>query len=71
MTMDRSLVETLRRTWDSLRGIRRDIATGGHIGAMSDIDALVGVALSETLNQLSTSETAARPEGETDHDTPA
>lgn len=46
------LIDTLRRTWHSLRTIRRDVADGGHIETMSDIDSLVGMAQQETEHQL-------------------
>ncbi|WP_421912204.1 hypothetical protein [Mesorhizobium sp.] len=46
------LIDTLRRTWHSLRAIRRDVADGGHIETMSDIDSLVGMAQQEAEHQL-------------------
>lgn len=46
------LIDTLRRTWHSLRAIRRDVSDGGHIETMSDIDSLVGMAQQETEHQL-------------------
>jgi hypothetical protein len=46
------LIDTLRRTWHRLRAIRRDVADGGHIETMSDIDSLVGMAQQETEHQL-------------------
>jgi hypothetical protein len=47
-----SLIDTLHRTYDRLRDIRKDVAAGNHIEAMFDIDALVGIAEQETLQQL-------------------
>ncbi|UDL89547.1 hypothetical protein LGH82_31600 [Mesorhizobium sp. PAMC28654] len=46
------LIDTLRRTWHSLRAIRRDVSDGGHIETMSDIDSLVGMAQQEAEHQL-------------------
>ncbi len=46
------LIDTLRRTWHSLRTIRKDVADGGHIETMSDIDSLVGMAQQEAEHQL-------------------
>lgn len=46
------LIDTLRRTWHTLRAIRRDVADGGHIETMSDIDSLVGMAQQEAEHQL-------------------
>lgn len=46
------LIDTLRRTWQSLRAIRRDVSDGGHIETMSDIDSLVGMAQQEAEHQL-------------------
>ena len=52
MSDNGTLINTLRRTYDRLRDIRRDVASGKHIEAMFEIDALVGIAEQITLRQL-------------------
>ena len=47
-----SLTDTLRRTYDRLRDIRKDVGSGNHIEAMFEIDALVGIAEQATLREL-------------------
>ena len=47
-----SLIDTLRRTYDRLRAIRKDVATGHHIEAMFEIDSLIGIAEQATLREL-------------------
>ena len=47
-----SLIDTLRRTYERLRDIRKDVASGTHIEAMFEIDSLVGIAEQVTLQQL-------------------
>lgn len=47
------LKNTLNRTSDRLKSIRRDIAVDGYIEEMQEIDALVAVAQIETERKLS------------------
>lgn len=56
-----SLTDTLRRTYDRLRDIRKDVASGNHIEAMFEIDALVGIAEQASLRQLMLIDTKSDP----------
>jgi hypothetical protein len=47
-----TLIDTLRRTYDRLRDVRKDVASGKHFEAMFEIDALVGLAEQATLRLL-------------------
>jgi hypothetical protein len=50
--MPLTLRTTLRETRDVLHMLRRTVARRGHIKAMQDIDALIGVAESETVRAI-------------------
>ena len=52
MSDGRPLIDTLRRTYDRLREIRKDVAAGHHMEAMFEIDALIGIAEDVALKQL-------------------
>jgi hypothetical protein len=52
MSNSGSLIDTLRRTYDRLRDIRRDVASGHHIEAMFEIDSLICIAEQATLREL-------------------
>ncbi|MCF6110303.1 hypothetical protein [Mesorhizobium muleiense] len=47
-----SIAETLRRTSDQLKRIRKGVANGGHVDQMQEVDALVGLAKEITDRQL-------------------
>jgi hypothetical protein len=49
-----SLMTTLRDTRSTLLSLRRSILDRGHVGAMRDIDTLLGIALSETERSIAT-----------------
>jgi hypothetical protein len=47
-----SIAETLRRTSDQLKRIRKHVANGGHVDQMQEVDALVGLAKEVADRQL-------------------
>jgi hypothetical protein len=49
---DRSLADTLRRTYERLRDIRKDVAMGKHFEALYEIDTLVGLAEQAALQKM-------------------
>jgi hypothetical protein len=57
--MPLTLKTTLCETRDALRNIRRSVSSGGHIGAMEEIDCLVGLAETLALRAISSLEAAA------------
>ena len=52
MADDTLLIDTLRRTYDRLREIRKDVAAGNHFEALFEIDSLVGLAEQITLRKI-------------------
>lgn len=52
MSDRKSLVETLRSTSAVLIALRKAIALGDHLDAMTEIDTLLAVALAETNRRL-------------------
>ncbi|RWM21520.1 MAG: hypothetical protein EOR73_11160 [Mesorhizobium sp.] len=54
-----SIAETLRRTSDQLRRIRKYVANGGHVDQMQEVDALVGLAKEVADRQLAGFESPA------------
>jgi hypothetical protein len=58
-----SIAETLRRTSDQLKRIRKRVAKGGHVDQMQEVDALVGLAKEVADRQLAVLETPANGDG--------
>lgn len=54
-----SIAETLRRTSDQLKRIRKHVANGGHVDQMQEVDALVGLAKEVADRQLAGYESPA------------
>jgi hypothetical protein len=54
MTENQSLIDTLYNSRTVLSTLRRSIANGGHLEAMGDFDALIGVAQDEAKRCLAT-----------------
>jgi hypothetical protein len=54
-----SIAETLRRTSDQLKSIRKHVANGGHVDQMQEVDALVGLAKEVADRQLAGVESLA------------
>jgi hypothetical protein len=54
-----SIAETLRRTSDQLKRIRKHVANGGHVDQMQEVDALVGLAKEVADRQLAGFESPA------------
>ncbi|AZN99583.1 hypothetical protein EJ066_22020 [Mesorhizobium sp. M9A.F.Ca.ET.002.03.1.2] len=59
MAKKTSIAETLRRTSDQLKRIRKRVANGGHMDQMQEVDALVGLAKEVADRQLAGLETPA------------
>ncbi|WP_254016394.1 hypothetical protein [Mesorhizobium escarrei] len=54
-----SITETLRRTSDQLKRIRKAVANGNHVDQMQEVDALVGLAKEMADRQLAGLESPA------------
>ena len=63
MAKKTSIAETLRRTSDQLKRIRKRVANGGHVDQMQEVDALVGLAKEVADRQLAGLETPANGDG--------
>lgn len=59
MARKTSIAETLRRTSDQLKRIRKRVAKGGHMDQMQEVDALVGLSKEVADRQLAGLETPA------------
>ncbi|TIO10995.1 hypothetical protein [Mesorhizobium sp.] len=59
MAKKTSIAETLRRTSNQLKRIRKHVANGGHMDQMQEVDALVGLAKEMADRQLAGLETPA------------
>ncbi|RWK44416.1 hypothetical protein [Mesorhizobium sp.] len=63
-----SIAETLRRTSDQLKRIRKHVANGGHLDQMQEVDALVGLAKEVADRQLAGFESLAENDGSVQDD---